>query len=89
VTADLALQVRYAIGAERLAVRFGRLDVDLLSAGPPSHSARLASDIVHDLYTDPGPAAWRDERGYAWWGDVPAAGWPAVVTAERLLTLPG
>lgn len=87
VTDDLALQVRYVIGSDALAVRNAHLDVDLVSDGPPTHSARFASDIFHDLHTDPGPDAWRDEQGYRWWGDEPAGGWPVVVGAERLVTL--
>ncbi len=87
VTDDLALHVRYAVGREALAVRNAHLHVDPTSGGPPTHAVRLASDIVHDLHTDPGPGAWRDDRGYRWWGDEPAGGRPAAVPGERLLTL--
>lgn len=87
VTDDLALHIRYAIGSEAFAVRNAHLGVDLVADGSPTHSARLASDIFHDLHTDPGPRAWRDERGYRWWGDEPADGWPAVLRARRLLVL--
>lgn len=85
VADDLALHIRYALGAEALAVRHAHLDVDPTSDGPPTHSARLASDIFHDLHTD--PDAWRDERGYRWWGDEPADGWPAAVRGGRPLAL--
>ena len=87
VTDDLALHIRYVVGGHVLAVRHAHLDVDLISGGPPTHSARMASDIFHDLHTDPGPDAWTDERGYRWWGDEPADGWPAAVRGERLFTL--
>ena len=83
---DLALHVRYTVGAEALAVRV-RLDVDLISGGPPTHSARMASDIFHNLHTDPGPYAWVDEQGHRWWGDEPGDGWPDAVQGERLFTL--
>lgn len=87
VTDDLTLHVRYAIGATKLAVRNAHLDVDPVSGGPPTHSARLASDVFHELHTDPGPDAWVDQQGYRWWGDEPADGWPSAASGDRLFAL--
>ena len=84
---DLALHVRYVVGAETIALRSANRDVDPVSGGPPTHATRLASDIFHDLHSDPGVDAWRDEKGYRWWGDEPPGGWPVVVRTERVLTL--
>ncbi len=87
VSRDLALQVRYHLGSSALAARFGRLDVDPTSWSTPSDSARLASDLFHNLHAAPDAPPWRDELGYGWWGDEPEDGWPTVADRERLLTL--
>jgi hypothetical protein len=87
VTGDLALQVRYRLGNEKLALRVERLDVDPTSALEPSDSARLASDLLHTLHDAPAGDLWRDDRGYGWWGDEPTGGWAVLETGERLLTV--
>jgi hypothetical protein len=88
VSADLALQVRYHLGPSAWAVRFAHLDIDPTSAAAPIDSARLASDLLHDLHAAPQQAAWHDALGHGWWGDEPAGGWPALDDHARILTLP-
>lgn len=87
LTQDLALHVRYHIGSDALAVRIGRLDVDPTSMGAPLDSARLASDLFHNLHDAPEARSWTDALGFGWWGDSPREGWAAVETRERVLTL--
>lgn len=87
LTSDLALNVRYRVGAETLAARFGRLDVDPTSLGVPHDSARLASDLLHNLHGAPDRRSWTDELGHEWWGDAPAQGWEAAAGGDRVLTL--
>jgi hypothetical protein len=86
VSSDLALVATYRIGAMDIGVRFP-LDVDPVSGGAPTDSARLASDLYHNLHTDPGPQAWVDEDGRAWWGDPPRGGWGSSTGSERTATL--
>lgn len=86
VSDDLALLVRYRLRDERLAVRFGRLDVDPTSLLEPEDSAQLAVLLVHNLHAS-GENEWTDEDGYRWWGDPPAEGWPGMLSANRLRTL--
>jgi hypothetical protein len=87
VGCDLALYVRYRVGARPVAARF-RLDVDPTFGDPPSDADLLASDIFHRLRADPGPDAFVDEEGYRWWSDDPPnAGWRATLPALRILTI--
>lgn len=86
VAEDLTLVVTYRVGATDLGARFA-LDVDPTSGGVPTDSARLASDLYHNLHTDPGPQAPVDEDGRAWWGDEPAGGWESVTGSARTATL--
>lgn len=86
VSDDLALLVRYRLRDERLAVRFGRLDVDPTSLREPEDSAQLASLLVHNLHAST-EKEWADMDGYRWWGDRPDGGWPGVLSANRLLTV--
>jgi hypothetical protein len=87
LTEQLVLSVRYRLGSHRLAARFARLDVDPTSGEPPSNSARLASDLFHNLHTRPEPGAWTDPDGYTWWGDPPDDGWAAALAGARILSI--
>lgn len=86
LTDDLVLSIRYRIGSRQLAARFARLDVDPTSGAAPFNSARLASDLFHNLHTQPEPDAWTDLDGYPWWGDPPPGGWEAALSGRRILS---
>lgn len=86
VSDDLALLVRYRIRDGRLAVRFGRLDVDPTSLLEPEDSAQLATLLVHNLHASTAKE-WTDDDGYRWWGDPPGDGWPNVLSGKRRRTL--
>lgn len=83
---DLDLCIRYRIAGTPLAMRFIGLDVEPASGLRAGSALRFASDLYHDLHTDPGADAWRDSDGYRWWGDEPDDGWPSVLTRTRLFT---
>lgn len=88
IAEDLAIHVRYLIREQRLAARFGALDIEPASGLAAGDPYRMASDLYHDLHTDPGPDAWKDSQGFEWWGDEPSDGWPAVDTRRRVFDTP-
>ncbi|ANY06944.1 hypothetical protein [Pseudonocardia sp. HH130630-07] len=86
LAADGALLVEYEIGSALLGARFD-LTVDPTSGLPATDPGRLASDLYHDLHTDPGDQAWVDATGRTWWGDEPEDGWRTVLLPERVHTV--
>ena len=87
VSIDLALYIRYRVGAHKLAARF-RLDVDPSSGAWPTNADRFASALFHALPTAPQHDAFVDEQGYRWWSAaVPQSGWAAAVHSRRIVTI--
>ncbi|MFC5141552.1 hypothetical protein ACFPK1_25165 [Actinomycetospora rhizophila] len=80
-----AVLVRYHLGEDRLAVRFGRLDRDPTSWEAPTDSEHLASNLLHVLHA-PDDLEWTDPDGYRWWGDEPNDGWASVATEGRAVS---
>lgn len=88
ISDDLALNVRYRIGRDLMAVRVERLDVDPTSAIEPVNSAQLASNLLHNLHA-PAEPDWVDGDGYVWWGDRPAGGWSRLLSGTAVVVLGG
>jgi hypothetical protein len=55
-----------------------RLDIDPTSLGAPTDSARLASDLFHNLHAEEGDRPYVDPDGYRWWGEPDPA--PRIAT---------
>jgi hypothetical protein len=87
VGTDLALYLRYRVGAHKLAARF-RLDVDPSSGAWPTDADQFAAAVFHALPAEPEPDPFVDELGYRWWSAaVPHIGWPTAVDSRRIVTI--
>jgi hypothetical protein len=87
VGTDLALYLRYRVGAHKLAARF-RLDVDPTTGTYPTDAEHLACAVFEALPTEPRAEPFVDEVGYRWWTTAaPHSGWPAAVHSRRIVTI--